>query len=143
MIQRQLSADLDGWYSKFGKPMIVSEYGADTVEGMHHEPPLMFTEEFQVAFIRQYHATFDTYRKEFLVGELIWNMHDFATDQSDTRVGGRNRKGVLTRERKPKMAAHELRRRYMILDGTVSEGANDRNDRSASHRGGASRVDIV
>jgi beta-glucuronidase len=41
LINMQLSYDLDGWYSKYNKPIIVSEYGADTVQGLHSDPSFM------------------------------------------------------------------------------------------------------
>jgi beta-glucuronidase len=39
----------------------------------------------------------------------LWNFADFAAVQSIVRVGGLNMKGVFTRTRQPKMAAHVLR----------------------------------
>ncbi|WP_244983297.1 glycoside hydrolase family 2 TIM barrel-domain containing protein [Bifidobacterium ruminantium] len=41
----------------------------------------------------------------------MWNFADFATFQGIIRVEG-NRKGILTRDRQPKMAAHWLRDRW-------------------------------
>ena len=46
-----------------------------------------------------------------MVGEHVWNFADFATPQMVHRVGG-NRKGVFTRDRQPKAAAHWLRARW-------------------------------
>ena len=46
-----------------------------------------------------------------MVGEHVWNFADFATASAVARVDG-NRKGVFTRERRPKAAAHALRRRW-------------------------------
>jgi beta-galactosidase/beta-glucuronidase len=43
--------------------------------------------------------------------EHLWNFADFATGPSFMRVDG-NKKGVFTRDRRPKMAAHDLRRRW-------------------------------
>jgi beta-glucuronidase len=43
--------------------------------------------------------------------EHIWNFADFMTPQEVRRVMG-NRKGVFTRQRQPKMAAHFLKRRW-------------------------------
>ncbi len=45
---------------------------------------------------------------------MIWNFADFMTKQQYHRVAG-NRKGVFTRQRQPKAAAHLLRRRYWHL----------------------------
>lgn len=41
----------------------------------------MFTEEFQVEFLTEYHKVFDSLKKEFLVGEMVWNFADFMTVQ--------------------------------------------------------------
>ena len=54
-------------------------------------------------------AVFD--RHEAVVGEQIWNFADFATAPGIMRADG-NKKGVFTRERRPKAAAHMLRRRW-------------------------------
>jgi putative sterol carrier protein len=42
----------------------------------------------------------------------VWNMCDFKTSQGSRRAGGLNLKGVFTRDRRPKMAAHMLRERW-------------------------------
>ena len=47
------------------------------------EPSFVFTEEYQVEFMQEYHAVFDKYRSKFLVGEMVWNFADFMTDQSE------------------------------------------------------------
>ena len=102
-----LSGELDAIYEKFKKPLILSEFGADTIPGVHSHPPEMFSEEFQVEFLRQ---TMDVLNsKSFVTGAHVWNLCDFKTSQGITRMGGINYKGVFTRDRKPKMAAHFLR----------------------------------
>lgn len=45
------------------------------------------------------------------VGEQVWNFADFATSQGILRVGG-NKKGIFTRDRKPKSAAFLLQKRW-------------------------------
>ena len=35
LIARQLTYDLQQWHNILGKPLIVSEYGADTIPGLH------------------------------------------------------------------------------------------------------------
>jgi beta-glucuronidase len=60
------------------------------------------------------HRVFD--RIEALVGEQAWNFADFETSVGIHRVGG-NKKGVFTRDRKPKAAAHTLRARWTGLNG--------------------------
>ena len=110
LIERQLVADLTAWHqASGGKPVFVTEYGADAVAGLHSDPPVMFSEEYQAAMLERFHAAFD--RLSFMVGEHVWAFADFATKQGITRVMG-NRKGVLTRSRQPKLAAQVLRRRW-------------------------------
>ncbi|XP_056313201.1 beta-glucuronidase [Danio aesculapii] len=111
LIRLQLSTQFDNWHGKYQKPIIQSEYGADAVPGLHSDPPMMFTEEYQRAVLLNYHSVFDQKRKEFVIGELIWNFADFMTAQTITRVVG-NKKGVFTRQRQPKAGAFILRERY-------------------------------
>jgi beta-glucuronidase len=106
----KLREEFEGWNKRCpGKPIIMTEYGADTVAGLHDVDPVMFTEEFQVEYLRANHEVFDEF--DNFVGEQVWNFADFATSQGVMRVQG-NKKGIFTRDRKPKYAAHELRRRW-------------------------------
>ncbi|XP_016051780.1 PREDICTED: beta-glucuronidase isoform X2 [Miniopterus natalensis] len=111
VIQLQLATQFENWYRTYQKPVIQSEYGADAIAGFHRDPPMMFSEEYQKSVLEQYHVVLDQKRKEYVVGELIWNFADFMTDQSPWRAMG-NRKGVFTRQRQPKGAAFLLRERY-------------------------------
>ncbi|XP_065397929.1 beta-glucuronidase isoform X3 [Macaca fascicularis] len=111
LIQQQLTTQFESWYKTYQKPIIQSEYGAETIVGFHQDPPLMFTEEYQKSLLEQYHVVLDQKRRKYVVGELIWNFADFMTEQSPTRVLG-NKKGVFTRQRQPKSAAFLLRERY-------------------------------
>jgi beta-glucuronidase len=112
-----LGQELDSLYEVFQKPIMVSEFGADTVHGMHSHPPKMWTEEYQAEFIRGYLDVADT--KDFVVGMHVWNYADFQAVQSTSRVGGMNLKGVFTRDRVPKMAAHLLRERWALSEAPV------------------------
>jgi len=105
-----LKAELDAWVKRCpGKPIMMTEYGADTISGFHEVNPVLFTEEYQSEYLRVNHEVFDSI--ETFVGEHVWNFADFATSQHIRRVNG-NKKGVFTRERKPKAAAHDLRKRW-------------------------------
>jgi beta-glucuronidase len=110
--ERALEAELKAWADKHGKPIIITEYGADTLPGLHDVLPGPWTEEYQVELLEMSHRVFD--RIEAVVGEQVWNFADFATVAGVIRVGG-NRKGVFTRERKPKAAAYLLRQRWRRL----------------------------
>jgi len=100
--------ELDWWESRH-KPVILSEYGADTIAGMHGAAEEMFTEEYQVAYYEAMSECLD--ERDFVIGEMPWNFADFATCEGPMRAGG-NRKGLFTRDRRPKMAAHYFRNRW-------------------------------
>uniref|UniRef100_K7FT18 Beta-glucuronidase n=1 Tax=Pelodiscus sinensis TaxID=13735 RepID=K7FT18_PELSI len=114
VIQLQLNTQFENWYETYQKPIIQSEYGADSIAGLHNDPPLMFSEEYHKAVLQKYHSVFDKKRKEYVIGELIWNFADFMTAQAVIRVLG-NKKGIFTRQRQPKAAAFILRDRYWKL----------------------------
>jgi beta-glucuronidase len=105
-----LSAELDALHKRFNKPVIITEFGADTYPGIHAEEPEMYTEEFQTNFIKAYLDVAAT--KNYIAGMHIWAFADFKTGQGVIRFGGMNFKGVFTRDRKPKAAAHFLRSRW-------------------------------
>ncbi len=118
--ERGLEAELRAWAATHAKPIIVTEYGADTMSGLHTTDGSIWSEEYQVALLETYHRVFD--RTEAVVGEHVWNFADFATGPSFMRVDG-NKKGVFTRDRRPKMAAHYLRRRWTGAPWRVSSNA--------------------
>ncbi len=114
-----LSGDLDAakfafrmeldWWDKVNKPLILSEYGADTINGLHGAVAEMFTEEFQIDYYAAMNECLD--ERPYVIGELPWNYADFGTQPSPMRSGG-NRKGLFTRDRRPKMVAHYFRQRW-------------------------------
>lgn len=106
--EKALRKELEEW-QKIGKPVMFTEYGADTVMGMHDTTPVMYTEEYQVEYYKMNNKVFD--ECDFVVGEQAWNFADFATSQSLLRVQG-NKKGIFTRDRKPKLAAHYFKQRW-------------------------------
>ena len=105
--RQKLEQELDQVWDRFRKPIIMTEFGADTIAGYHGKPDVMWTEEYQADYIR-FHLEVAAER-EFIAGMQVWNFADFAAVQSVMRVGGHNHKGVFTRIRTPKMAAHVLR----------------------------------
>ena len=108
--ERGLEAELNDWAQLHAKPIIVTEYGADAMPGLHTLDGAVWTEEYQADLLDAYHRVFD--RVDAVVGEQVWNFADFATGPSFMRVDG-NKKGVFTRDRRPKAAAHRLRRRWL------------------------------
>ncbi len=107
----RLSEELDAMYDKFRKPLILTEFGADTLAGHHAQPPEMFSEEYQADLLEQCIRVLRG--KLYVVGEHVWNLCDFKTSQAVRRIGGMNLKGVFTRDRRPKLAAHRLRKLWL------------------------------
>ena len=106
--ESKLRSELKEWETT-GKPLMFTEYGADTVMGLHDTTPVMFTEEYQVEYYKMNNRVFDEF--DFVVGEHVWNFADFATSQGVMRVQG-NKKGLFTRDRRPKLAAHYFKARW-------------------------------
>jgi beta-glucuronidase len=107
---RALEAELDRLDAALAKPIVMTEFGADTLAGVHSTVPEMWTEEYQVEFLERYLDVMAA--RPFVVGSQVWCLADFKTGQSLVRAGGFNHKGVFTRDRRPKAAAHALRRRW-------------------------------
>lgn len=102
-----LSEELDGLHECYPKPFLLTEFGADAIPGCHAQPPEMFSEEYQAEMLADYVRVAEG--KPYVVGLHVWNLCDFKTGQGVRRAGGMNLKGVFTRDRRPKLAAHRLR----------------------------------
>lgn len=105
--------ELRGWESTYEKPIIITEYGADTAAGVHSIYDQPWSEEYQVSYLDMNHRVFDAI--DSVVGEQVWNFADFQTKNGVFRVDG-NKKGAFTRDRRPKAAAHALRARWTTID---------------------------
>lgn len=112
--EKALEKDLLGWQEKHGKPIIMAEYGADTQVGLHAVLDVPWSEEYQARFLEMYHRVFD--RVENVVGEHVWNFADFHCASTIFRVDG-NKKGIFTRDRRPKGSAQVLRARWKESKG--------------------------
>uniref|UniRef100_A0A6G1S4K0 Beta-glucuronidase n=1 Tax=Aceria tosichella TaxID=561515 RepID=A0A6G1S4K0_9ACAR len=123
-ISYSLVKSLTGWSDKYGhnKPLLLSEFGADTLAGLHSGTDEIFSEEFQRDLIIEYERVFDQLvvnrtansmdrRRINFLGAMIWNFADFSTHESLLRVGG-NKKGIFTKAREPKLAAGIVKQIY-------------------------------
>jgi beta-glucuronidase len=105
--KEDLRNTLEKMYAAFRKPIFITEFGADTIPGLHSLPAEQWSEEYQVELIL---GLIEVMRElDYVVGEHIWNFADFRTAQNFCRVGG-NKKGVFTRDRQPKMVAHFVKK---------------------------------
>ena len=102
-----LNNEMEELWNKYSKPVMVTEFGADTVAGYHSTSNQMFTEEYQSELIESYIKLIES--KNYTVGEHVWNFADFRTPQHFRRVVN-NLKGVFNRIREPKKAAFTLKK---------------------------------
>lgn len=108
---KYFGGEMDKLHQQYAdKPIVVTEFGADAIAGMHSGDGEMFSEEFQKHFVESYLDVAN--QKPYVSGMMVWNFADFRTGQAIMRVGGMNLKGVFTQDRKPKMAAHMLHDRW-------------------------------
>ena len=104
--EHKLRTDIAGWIKRYQKPVVMMEYGADTLNGLRSLDAAPWSEEYQSAYLDMHHRVFDEF--DGFVGEHVWNFADFRTGPGVHRVDG-NKKGVFTRDRRPKSAAYTLR----------------------------------
>lgn len=107
----KMRKELDQWHEKYpDKPIMFTEYGADTIAGIHDiDERTPFSEEFQIEYYKMNEKIFDSL--PYFIGEQTWNYADFQTKYGIFRMQG-NKKGVFTRERQPKSIAHHLKNRW-------------------------------
>lgn len=96
-----------------GKPMIISEFGADGYYGLRDPSRVRGTEERQADILE---ANLKAYvSRPYLSGMLIWQFCDCrvteGTDWLITRAGTQNSKGIVDRYRRPKLA-YDVVKRY-------------------------------
>uniref|UniRef100_A0A158P760 Beta-glucuronidase n=1 Tax=Angiostrongylus cantonensis TaxID=6313 RepID=A0A158P760_ANGCA len=114
-INQSVYWDISQWSEKYKRPVLVTEYGAESLPGLNQEPSVSFSEQYQNELIIRTHQAFDALRNShILAGEMIWNFADFMTGMTTSRAVG-NHKGIFTRTRQAKMAAYTLRDRYLTL----------------------------
>ncbi len=104
-----LEKELNQLFERYKKPIMLTEFGADTVEGLHATYPQMFTEEYQTELTLRYFEIIE--KLPFTIGEHIWNFADFRTAQHFRRVV-LNKKGIFNRQRDPKSAAFAIRKHW-------------------------------
>jgi beta-glucuronidase len=111
------------WETRFDKPIILSEFGADALHGYRADPSVRWSEDYQAEIYRQYVAM--TARIPNYAGMSPWILKDF---RSPRRFHGRfqeywNRKGLIDPEGRRKLAHDVLRAYYHETRGLPVEGA--------------------
>ncbi|MGQ7148975.1 glycoside hydrolase family 2 TIM barrel-domain containing protein, partial [Escherichia sp. SS-MK2] len=57
--EKVLEKELLAWQEKLHQPIIITEYGVDTLAGLHSMYTDMWSEEYQCAWLDMYHRVFD------------------------------------------------------------------------------------
>ncbi|MBF8969500.1 beta-glucuronidase [Streptococcus sp. NLN76] len=111
--EKGLRRELEQWQNLYPKkPILITEYGADTLPGLHSMWDIPYTEEFQAAYYEMNHRVFDAIPN--VVGEQVWNFADFETNVALFRIQG-NHKGLFSRNRQPKQIVKEVQRRWSSI----------------------------
>ena len=88
--EQMLQAELERWAEKHDKPILVTEYGADAMPGLHALRPVIWTEDYQAELLDTYHRVFD--RIDAVVGRARVELRRLR-DRSVLRPGGRQQEG--------------------------------------------------
>ncbi len=108
-IYPRLTKEFQEWHETYHKPVMMTEYGTDTIAGLHKLPEVIFSEEYQMEYYKENNRALDAC--DFVVGEHLWAFADFMTSFGLRRIDG-NKKGIFTRQRQPKGAAFMIRERW-------------------------------
>ncbi|MFK8243149.1 MULTISPECIES: beta-glucuronidase [unclassified Facklamia] len=106
----KLEDEIKKWHSLYPeKPIMITEFGVDTVPGIHSIYSAPYSEEFQIEF---YKRTFEILDKlDYVIGEHLWNFADFSTASNIRRIDG-NLKGIFSRDRRPKSIVEFIKNRW-------------------------------
>lgn len=85
-----------------GRPLIISEYGANGDERLHSRAPRRFdsTTEYQRAFHESYLAQIDA--RPYISASALWSEFDFGSETRGETIPHVNQKGMFTATRVPK-----------------------------------------
>ncbi len=109
-----------GWYEKGfdglerllansrpGKPVVISEVGADALAGHRGRDDELFTEECQAEIFRRQLEVVD--RAPYVQGFCPWLLYDYRTERRQTRFQrGWNRKGLIGEDKQTKKLAFDV-----------------------------------
>jgi beta-glucuronidase len=108
-------ADRTDWKSAYDKPLIVTEFGADALQGFHGDALTRWTEEYQASVYE--HQLRMLARIPFLRGMTPWILADFRSPRRPLPgiQDYWNRKGLISDKGEKKQSFYILQRRYAEL----------------------------
>jgi len=98
--------------NSFGKPMIISEFGASAKQGLRSKDALLWSEEYQARVFRAQLDMLD--RSPFIQGYSPWVLQDFRSHLRELNgiQDGYNRKGLVSETGRKKLAFGVLSEHY-------------------------------
>ncbi len=94
------------------KPLIISEFGAAAIYGVHDTEKSKWSEEYQAELLRYCLALFES--RDEIAGSFVWQFCDLRTcpEMGFSRGRGFNNKGILDEYRRPKAAYYAVREKF-------------------------------
>ncbi|HYR76282.1 MAG TPA: glycoside hydrolase family 2 TIM barrel-domain containing protein [Pyrinomonadaceae bacterium] len=107
------------WKTKYQKPLIMSEFGAEAPFGNHGDPLTRWTEEYQENFYQ--HQVSMLKRISFLRGTCPWILMDFRSPRRPLPgiQDFHNRKGLISDRGEKKRAFYVVQKYYQALQETL------------------------
>ncbi len=99
----KFAQNLDRHKARFpDKPVIITEYGADSDPRLRSFDPIRF--DMTVEYANHYHQVYldAIMERDFVAGATVWNLADFHSETRGDAVPHVNNKGILGLDRKPK-----------------------------------------
>lgn len=131
--------ELGPWLDQFharhpDRPILVSEYGADSDERVHAREPRAL--DSSIEYQQRFHeATFPQLAaRGWLVGTAVWNQFDFGSRRRDDTKPNLNKKGLYFFDRRPKDVAFYYRAR-LSPEPVLHVAARDWPHRAGSRPG--------
>ena len=94
---------LDRFHKDYpGKPMLVTEYGADADPRVRSSEPVRFDKSVEYATLFHQYYFKEIMKRPFVAGAMVWNLADFNSETRNESMPHMNNKGLLEWDRKPK-----------------------------------------
>ncbi|NDV61647.1 beta-glucuronidase [Puniceicoccales bacterium CK1056] len=111
------------WFTKYEKPLIISEFGAGALQGYHADPDTRWSEEFQAQVYERQIPMLD--RIPFLRGTSPWILKDFKSPRRPLPYFQDyfNRKGLISDTGERKQAFYILQDYYRQIESGEGDSA--------------------
>lgn len=131
---------LDRFHKDYpGKPMMVTEYGADADPRIRSTQPMRFDKsvEYATGFHQYYYK--EIMKRPFVTAAMVWNLADFNSETRNESMPHMNNKGLLEWDRKPKdpyyyYKAMLTKKPFVKILGDLLRGGIEDSGRTVSYQ---------